>query len=73
MVHLHRGTSEPRGPNSASAPGDPPVISPVVLCCCTSHRRVTFKSFKFRIVLTVFGLYDVFEFCSEMCFVVFVV
>ena len=72
MVLLHRGTSEPRGPNGASAPGDPPVISPVVLCFCTSHRRVTFISYWFGNELTVFrfNLSDVFEFCSKVCFAI---
>ena len=68
MMLLHLGTPEPREPSGAAAPGDSPVVSPVVSCCCTSHRRVTFISFVFKVVLTVFGLCDMFEFCSKVCF-----
>ena len=68
MVLLHRGTSEPRGPNGASAPGDPPVISPVVSCFCTSHRRITSKSIVLRNVLNMFRLCAMFESCSKVCF-----
>ena len=65
---LQRGTPEPRESSGAAAPGNSPVISPVVSCCCTSHRGITFISFVFQVVLTVLGLCDMFELCSKMCF-----
>ena len=46
----------------------PPAAPHVKAGFCHDHRGATLISFVFTVVLTVFGLCNVLEFCSKMCF-----
>ena len=71
-MHLHRGTPELLGAGmllQRASRATPHVKAGF----CHNHRGATLISFVFTVVLTVFGLCNVLEFCSDMCFHVVIV